>query len=76
MGHVLGFSGFFFNRTALLANPNTSDPRFLGDLAIGKYHMLGGRLETVPIEGLTPPPGRCGGEPRIRTGTRGRSPTS
>ena len=61
MGHVLGFSGFFFNRAGLLANPNTSDPRFLGATAIGKYRMLGGRLETVPIEGLTPPPGRCGG---------------
>jgi Leishmanolysin len=57
MGHVLGFSGFFFNLAGLLLNPNTVDPRFLGNLAIGKYHMLGGTLETVPIEGVG---GRCG----------------
>ena len=60
MGHVLGFSGFFFNRAGLLANvfAGTTDPRFLGNRAIGKYHMLGGRLKTVPIEGFG---GRCGG---------------
>jgi hypothetical protein len=59
MGHVLGFSSFFFNRAGLLANvfAGTTDPRFLGNLAIGKYHMLGGTDATVPIEGFG---GRCG----------------
>jgi hypothetical protein len=58
MGHVLGFSSGFFNRAGLLAIPNTADPRFLGKLARGKYHMLGGRDRSVPLEGVG---GRCGG---------------
>lgn len=68
MGHVLGFSAGIFNlnipgvfQRTLLANPNTADPRFLGRLATAKYRMLGGRDHTVPIEGLTPLPGRCRG---------------
>ncbi|HEX7337774.1 MAG TPA: leishmanolysin-related zinc metalloendopeptidase [Gemmatimonadales bacterium] len=60
MGHVLGFSGGFFNRAGLLANvfPGTTDPRFLGKTALGKYRMLGGSELTIPIEGFG---GRCGG---------------
>lgn len=62
MGHVLGFSSGFFNRAGLLANagPGTTDPRFLGKTALGKYRMLGGRSLTIPLEGFAPPPGRCG----------------
>jgi hypothetical protein len=60
MGHVLGFSSGFFNRAGLLAGTN-ADPHFLGNLARGKYHMLGGSGATVPLEGLLlPPAGRCG----------------
>jgi hypothetical protein len=58
MGHVLGFSGGIFNlnipgvfQRNLLANPNTADPRFLGDVAIAMYSSLGGTQPTVPIEG-------------------------
>ena len=58
MGHVLGFSAGIFNLNipgvfsrTLLANPNTADPRFLGETAIDKYTSLGGTLPTVPIEG-------------------------
>jgi hypothetical protein len=60
MGHVLGFSSGFFNRAGLLANAGagTTDPRFLGETALGKYRMLGGRDLTVPLEGFG---GRCGG---------------
>lgn len=59
MGHVLGFSGGIFNlnipgvfQRTLLANPNTTDPRFLGKVAIAMYRSLGGRERTIPIEGL------------------------
>lgn len=60
MGHVLGFSSGFFNRAGLLANvfAGTTDPRFLGKTALGKYRMLGGRDLTIPIEGFG---GRCAG---------------
>lgn len=60
MGHVLGFSSGFFNRAGLLANvfAGTTDPRFLGKTALGKYRMLGGRALTIPLEGFG---GRCGG---------------
>jgi len=65
MGHVLGFSAGIFNlnipglfQRTLLSGRNTTDPRFLGQVAIDKYHMLGGRDATVPIEGVAP---RCGG---------------
>ena len=64
MGHVLGFSGGIFNlnipgvfQRNLLANPNTTDPRFLGEAAIDMYTSIGGRLPTVPIEGLPCGPG-------------------
>ena len=64
MGHVLGFSAGIFNlnipgifQRTLLIGRNTADPRFIGQVAIDKYHALGGRLETVPIEGVAP---RCG----------------
>jgi Leishmanolysin len=64
MGHVLGFSGGIFNlnipgefQRTLLANPNTTDPRFLGRLARAMYFSLGGRQPTVPIEGLPCGPG-------------------
>jgi hypothetical protein len=67
MGHVLGFSVGIFNlnipnifQRTLVIGRNTADPRFIGPVAIDKYHMLGGKLETVPIEGFTPAPGRCG----------------
>jgi hypothetical protein len=65
MGHVLGFSAGIFNlnipgvfQRTLLSGRNTADPRFLGQVAIDKYHMLGGRDATVPIEGVAP---LCGG---------------
>ena len=60
MGHVLGFSSGFFRRAGLLANAGagTTDPRFLGKTALGKYRMLGGRDLTIPLEGFG---GRCGG---------------
>jgi hypothetical protein len=58
MGHVLGFSAGIFNLNIpgvfsrnLLANPNTADPRFLGEVAGAMYTTIGGTLPTVPIEG-------------------------
>lgn len=64
MGHVLGFSGGIFNlnipgvfQRTLLANPNTADPRFLGEVAGAMYTSLGGTLPTVPIEGTPCGPG-------------------
>jgi Leishmanolysin len=64
MGHVLGFSAGIFNlnipglfQRTLLINPNTVDPRFIGQSATAKYKMLGGRDNTVPIEGLFCGPG-------------------
>ena len=58
MGHVLGFSAGIFNLNipgvfsrTLLANPNTADPRFLGETAIDMYSSIGGTLPTVPVEG-------------------------
>jgi hypothetical protein len=64
MGHVLGFSGGIFNLNIpgvfsrnLLADPNTADPRFLGDVAGAMYTSLGGKLPTVPIEGTPCGPG-------------------
>jgi Leishmanolysin len=64
MGHVLGFSGGIFNlnipgvfQRTLLANPNTTNPRFLGEEATAKYTSLGGKLPSVPIEGLPCGPG-------------------
>jgi hypothetical protein len=60
MGHVLGFSSGFFNRAGLLDNvfAGTTDPRFLGKTALGKYRALGGTALTIPLEGFG---GRCGG---------------
>ena len=59
MGHVLGFSAGIFNlniqglfQRTLLINPNTVDPRFIGQMATAKYRMLGGKDDSVPIEGL------------------------
>lgn len=56
MGHVLGFSGGIFNlnipgvfQRFLLANPNTVDPRFLGQHAIAMYTAMGGK-GIIPIE--------------------------
>lgn len=76
MGHVLGFSGGIFNLNIpgvfsrnLLANPNTADPRFLGEVAQAMYTSLGGTLPTVPIEG-TP----CG--PGTRNSHWDRTPSS
>jgi hypothetical protein len=64
MGHVLGFSAGIFNlnipglfQRTLLINPNTVDPRFIGQSATAKYRMLGGKDHTVPIEGLFCGPG-------------------
>ena len=61
MGHVLGFSGGFFNlnipgefQRSLLASPNTADPRFLGQHAIAMYTTMGAK-GPIPIEG-TPRP--------------------
>jgi hypothetical protein len=59
MGHVLGFSAGIFNLNipnvfsrTLVSGINTTDPRFLGATAIDMYTSIGGRLPTVPIEGL------------------------
>ena len=64
MGHVLGFSGGIFNlnipgvfQRTLLASPNTTDPRFVGEVATDMYTSIGGRLPSVPIEGLPCGPG-------------------
>jgi len=64
MGHVLGFSGGIFNLSIpgvfernLLRNPNTRNPRFLGEFARAKYHALGGPLVNIPVEGLPCGPG-------------------
>ncbi|HEY7612190.1 MAG TPA: leishmanolysin-related zinc metalloendopeptidase [Gemmatimonadales bacterium] len=64
MGHVLGFSAGIFNLNipgvfsrSLLANPNTTDPRFVGAEATSKYRSVGGKLPNVPIEGLPCGPG-------------------
>jgi len=57
IGHELGFSGGIFNlnipgvfQRNLLANPNTTDSRFLGKVAIAMYRSLGGRERTIPVE--------------------------